>query len=130
MPAPSSPCSNWELWTLGDTLADLGFLLNSWYEPDDPSPLVFMEVPPTVTGDFGSRTDVIERYATRTGDDVSAIDYYRGFQHWRMAVIAEGVKRRYETAQMATNDVDFAHLDQRVIDLANLAEQHLAAFVA
>ena len=111
-------------------LADLGFLLNNWYEPDDPSPLVFMEVPPTVTGDFGSRLDVIERYAHRTGYDVSAIDYYRGFQHWRMAVIAEGVKRRYETAQMANADVDFAHLDQRVIDLADLAEHHLAAYTS
>ncbi len=40
---------DWELWTLGDQLADLGYLLNGWYEPDDPSPLVFMEVPPTVS---------------------------------------------------------------------------------
>ena len=121
---------DWELWTLGDVLADLGFLLNNWYEPDDPSPLVFMEVPPTVSGDFGSRVDVIERYTKCTGHDVSAIDYYRGFQHWRMAVIAEGVKRRYETAQMANADVDFAHLDQRVVDLAELAEVHLDAYAS
>ncbi|MGD9704591.1 MAG: phosphotransferase family protein [Acidimicrobiia bacterium] len=119
---------DWELWTLGDVLADLGFLLNNWYEPDDPSPLVFMEVPPTVTGAFGLRDEVIDRYAERTGFDVSAVDYYRGFQHWRMAVLAEGVKRRYETAQMANADVDFAHLDQRVLDLAVLAETHLAAY--
>ena len=52
---------------------------------------------------------------------MSAVDYYRGFQHWRMAVLAEGVKKRYETAQMATSDVDFAHLDRRVLDLADLA---------
>ena len=121
---------DWELWTLGDQLADLGYLLNSWYEPDDPSPLVFMEVPPTVSGDFGSRLDVIERYASQTGYDVSAIDYYRGFQHWRMAVISEGVKRRYETAQMPNADVDFAHLGQRVLDLVDLAEQHLGTYAA
>jgi aminoglycoside phosphotransferase (APT) family kinase protein len=116
---------DWELWTLGDVLADLGFLMNNWYEPDDPNPLVFMEWPPTISGDFGSRADAIERYATRTGFDVSALDYYRGFQHWRMAVIAEGVKRRYESAQMATSDVDFAHLAQRVVDMADLAAFHL-----
>jgi hypothetical protein len=40
-------------------------------------------------------------------------------------VLAEGVKHRYESAQMANADVDFAHLDQRVIDLAMLAERHL-----
>ena len=59
---------------------------------------------------------------------MSAVDYYRGFQHWRMAVLAEGVKRRYETAQMATTDVDFAHLDRRVLDLADLAEHHISQY--
>jgi aminoglycoside phosphotransferase (APT) family kinase protein len=119
---------DWELWTIGDVLADLGFLLNNWYEPDDPAPQVFMEVAPTVTGAFGSRADVLERYASRTGFDVSAIEFYRAFQHWRMGVLAEGVKRRYETAQMANVDVDFAHLSQRVIDLASLSDQHLSAW--
>ena len=118
---------DWELWTLGDVLADLGFLLNNWYEPADTIPQVFMEVAPTVTGDFGSRAEVLDRYVTSTGFDVSAIDYYRGFQHWRMAVLAEGVKRRYETTQMAT-DVDFAHLGQRVLDLADLAQHHLSRY--
>ena len=70
----------------------------------------------------------VERYADRTGFDVSAVDYYRGFQHWRMAVLAEGVKRRYESSQMANADVDFGHLDQRVIDLATLAGIHLDRF--
>lgn len=120
---------DWELWTLGDVLADLGFLLNNWYEPTDTIPQVFMEVAPTVTGDFGTRAEVLERYVRNTGFDVSAIDYYRGFQHWRMAVLAEGVKRRYETAQ-ATTDVDFAHLDQRVLDLADLAEHHISKYVS
>lgn len=119
---------DWELWALGDVLADLGFLLNNWYEPNDPNPLVFIEWPPTITGHFGLRDEVIARYAARTGFDLSAIDYYRGFQHWRMAVIAEGVKKRYETAQMADTNVDFAHLSQRVIDLATLADHHLTRF--
>jgi aminoglycoside phosphotransferase (APT) family kinase protein len=116
---------DWELWTLGDVLADLGFLLNNWYEPNDPNPQVFMETAPTVTGAFGSRAEAIERYERRTGFDVSAVDYYRGFQHWRMAVLAEGVKRRYEAAEMASSDVDFDHLNRRVLDLADLAQQHL-----
>jgi aminoglycoside phosphotransferase (APT) family kinase protein len=83
-----------------------------------------------VTGEFGSRDDVIERYARTSGFDVSAVDYYRAFQHWRMAVLAEGVKRRYETAQMASRDVDFGHLDRRVLDLADLAGHHLARYTS
>ena len=51
----------------------------------------------------------------------TGIEYYQAFQHWKIAVIAEGVKRRYESGQMATTDVDFAHLSQRVIDMADLA---------
>jgi len=119
---------DWELWTLGDVLADLGFILNNWYEPDDPTPLVFIERPPTVSGHFGTRAEVTERYAARTGFDVSDVDWYRAFQHWRMAVLAEGVKKRYDTAQMANSDVDFAHLERRVLDLADLAGSHLAAY--
>jgi aminoglycoside phosphotransferase (APT) family kinase protein len=121
---------DWELWSLGDVLADLGFLLNNWYEPNDAAPLVFMEMPPTVTGQFGSRSDVVHRYALRTGFDVSAVEYYRAFQHWRVAVLAEGVKRRYESAHMASSDVDFVHLNQRVVHLAQLAHQHLSLFAA
>ena len=119
---------DWELWTLGDVLADLGFILNNWYEPDDPTPLIFIERPPTVSGDFGARADVIERYATRTGFDVSAVDWYRAFQHWRMAVLAEGVKQRYVTAQMANTEVDMGHLDRRVLDLVELADLHLTRY--
>ena len=120
---------DWELWTLGDPLADLGFMLNNWYEPGDVTPLVFIEWPPTVTGEFGSRRDAVDRYGARTGFDTSAVDYYRAFQHWRMAVLAEGVKRRYESAHMANAEVDFSHLAQRVLDMAELATHHLDLFV-
>jgi aminoglycoside phosphotransferase (APT) family kinase protein len=115
---------DWELWTLGDVLADVGFVLNNWYEPDDDTPMVWMEVPPTVAGGFASRQEVIDRYAERTGFDLSEIEYYRAFAHWKMAVIAEGVKRRYETGAMASRDVDFGHLDRRIVRLAELAAHH------
>ncbi len=117
---------DWELWTLGDVLADVGFLLNNWYEPAESMPLVWMEIPPTMAGGFASRHDVIDRYAARTGFDLSDIEYYRAFQHWKVAILAEGVKRRYESAQMANTDVDFAHLARRVIDLAEQARHHLS----
>jgi len=63
----------------------------------------------------------------RTGFDISDLDYYRAFSHWRMAVIAEGIKRRYESRSMASADVDFGHLERRVRLLAALADQHLQA---
>ncbi|MGE0880688.1 MAG: phosphotransferase family protein [Acidimicrobiia bacterium] len=119
---------DWELWTLGDVLADLAFMLNNWYERDDPTPMVFVETPPTISGDWGTRSSALDRYAAATGYDVSAIDYYRALQHWRMAVIAEGVRRRYASAELARDDVDHAYLRRRVADLATLATEHLARY--
>jgi aminoglycoside phosphotransferase (APT) family kinase protein len=116
---------DWELWTLGDVLSDVGFLLNNWYEPTDTIPLIWMEVPPTMAGGFASRTEVLERYAARTGFDLSDVPYYRAFQYWKVAILAEGVKRRYETAQMVSETVDFAHMNKRVIDLVDLADLSL-----
>jgi aminoglycoside phosphotransferase (APT) family kinase protein len=117
---------DWELWTLGDVLADVGFLLNNWYEPDETGPQVWMEVPPTMAGGFASREELLARYVHRTGFDLTDVEYYRAFQHWKVAILAEGVKRRYESATMATSDVDFDHLARRVVDLADLADHHLA----
>ena len=116
---------DWELWALGDVLSDVGFLLNNWYEPDNQDPLIWMEMPPTVQPGFFSRDEVSARYAAQTGFDLSQIEFYRAFQYWKVAILAEGVKRRYESGTMATADVDFAHLNQRVIDLTSLADQHL-----
>ena len=78
-------------------------------------------------GGFASRDEVVERYVRRTAFDLTDIEYYRAFQHWKVAILAEGVKRRYESATMATSDVDFEHLARRVVDLANLADRHLSA---
>jgi len=116
---------DWELWALGDVLSDVGFLLNNWYEPDNTDPQIWMEVPPTMAPGFLSRAEVAARYATRTGFDLTEIEYYRSFQYWKVAILAEGVKRRYDTGAMGSGDVDFAHLNQRVIDLATLADAHL-----
>ncbi len=83
---------DWELCTLGDPLADVGYLGVYWTDPgsgggraNDPS-----------GGDgFPSYAALLERYAQRTGRDLSGIDYYIAFQSWRLAVISEGVYARY-----------------------------------
>jgi aminoglycoside phosphotransferase (APT) family kinase protein len=116
---------DWELCTVGDVLADLGFLLNNWEGQDDDGPSVWMEVPPTVAGGFWSRDEVVGAYAARTGFELDDIEFYRAFSYWRMAVIAEGINRRYASRAMATDAVDFDHLERRVEDLAALADMRL-----
>ncbi len=82
---------DWELTTLGDPLADLGLLLVYWGEPDDN--IGGLGSASAIPG-FPSRDEVVERYARRSGRDVSQIDYYYAFGTWKLACIVEGVYAR------------------------------------
>ena len=92
---------DWELCTLGDPMADLGYVMNSWAEPGEEAPTTrdALMSPTTAVG-FPSRAEFLARYAELTGRDVSQIDYYRAFQYWRLAAIIEGVLSRYEKGVM------------------------------
>ena len=99
---------DWELCTLGDPLADVGYLLNSWVAPgEDAPPTGAAELPPTAAGGFPSRQDISARYEQRTGRSLEGINYYRAFSHWRLAAIGQGVYKRYLTGAMGSNrDMD------------------------
>lgn len=118
---------DWELAQVGDVLADLGYLLNNWEQPDEPGPKVWMQTPPTRAGGFPERAALIARYQQLTGFEVDDVSYYRAFTAWRMAIIAEGIKRRYASAAMVDRDIDHGYLDRRVRDLLAQADQHLRA---
>lgn len=94
---------DWELCTLGDPLADLGYLLNWWTQPEDEN----AEGAPTGAGGFFTREAMAERYAEISGRDLGEINYYRAFSHWRLAAIGQGVYKRYITGAMGDDhDVD------------------------
>lgn len=118
---------DWELATHGEPLADLAFLLGNWEEPDEGGRTVWMADPPTRAGGFPSRAALVERYAARSGRDVSDLPYYRALSLWRTAVIAEGMLRRYTEGRMGDTAVDFDHLRERVPRFAELAREQLAA---
>ncbi|MCZ6659141.1 MAG: phosphotransferase family protein, partial [Gammaproteobacteria bacterium] len=94
---------DWELCTLGDPLADVGYLMNSWVEPGDDLP----ELTPTSIGGFPSRALLCDRYTEATGRNLDGINYYRAFAHWRLAAIGQGVYKRYLVGAMGENrDLD------------------------
>lgn len=99
---------DWELCTLGDPLADLGYLLNSWVEPGEEAPPTgAAELPPTAAGGFPSRQAISAWYEERTKRSLAGINYYRAFSHWRLAAIGQGVYKRYLTGAMGSNrDLD------------------------
>jgi aminoglycoside phosphotransferase (APT) family kinase protein len=110
---------DWELCTLGDPLADLGYLGVYWY---DGRPETVRANDPTSAGGFASYAELIERYATRTGRDVSGIGYYVAFGCWRLAVITEGVYARYLHGAMGDDDtVDTAAFKDGAETLAQRA---------
>jgi aminoglycoside phosphotransferase (APT) family kinase protein len=118
---------DWELAARGDVLADLAYLLNNWEGADEPGRPVWMQTPPTRAGGFPDRAALVERYQELTGFDIDGIAYYRGFAAWRMAVIAEGVKHRYESGALSDSGVDHGYLERRVRDLLAQSDRHLRA---
>ena len=87
---------DWELCTLGDPLADVGYLLNSWIQPGEQEE----DLTPTSIGGFYTRDELCQRYIEKTCKDLSQINYYRAFSHWRLAAIGQGVYKRYLTGAM------------------------------
>lgn len=94
---------DWELCTLGDPLADVGYLLNSWSQPGEAAD----DLAPTAAGGFPDRDEICRRYQDATGRDLSGINYYRAFSHWRLAAIGQGVYKRYLVGAMGEHrDMD------------------------
>ena len=118
---------DWEIATLGDPLADLGYVLATWSRPGDPMP---NDQFPTYADGFPDQNEVIEIYGERTDADVSAIDFYVAFSFWKSACISEGVYRRYLDGALSTEGVDldsFPISVDRATHLANEAADRYTA---
>ena len=114
---------DWELCTLGDPLADFGYLLNSWVLPGEAEE----DLAATAAGGFVSREALTDQYALATGRDLKDIDYYRAFSHWRLAAIGQGVYKRYLVGAMGENrDMDLDVYKQSVSDRAEAALELLS----
>jgi aminoglycoside phosphotransferase (APT) family kinase protein len=112
---------DWELCTLGDPLADLGYLGIYWFDGNDEEA---RPNDPTPAGGFPRYSDLVQRYALRTGRDVSGIGYYIAFGCWRLAVISEGVYSRYVHGAMGdSGDLDLATMKRSTEALAERAQE-------
>ncbi|MEM7323952.1 MAG: phosphotransferase family protein [Actinomycetota bacterium] len=112
---------DWELCTLGDVLADVGYILNNWVQPGEDSLRGATDYP-TMHGGFTTREQLIEAYSAHTGFEVTNANYYRAFQNWRLAAIVEGVLARYLKGVMADDTVD---TDLYRVEVENLADESL-----
>jgi aminoglycoside phosphotransferase (APT) family kinase protein len=100
---------DWDMATLGDPLFDLGLVLNSMAG----NPLWAIET-----------SDAAQRYAVRSGLDVSQLEWYLAFAAWRTAVVIQQLYRGFLAGDAA--DERLASLGdaidscvQRALDLTN-----------
>jgi aminoglycoside phosphotransferase (APT) family kinase protein len=110
MPPQIVAVLDWELATLGDPLADLGLTLFYWREAGDVKPS--LTPAPSMLPGFPPRSYLADRYAKRTGADLSDLTAYLALAHFKSAVIAQGIAARVHAGSMAGQD--FGNLDAEI----------------
>jgi aminoglycoside phosphotransferase (APT) family kinase protein len=120
--APSSPprvvaIFDWELATIGDPLADVGYLVATWAEPGDDDTGLFGGV--TREGGFLGREELIARYESASGRSMSDVPWYATLALWKAAVFLEGSYKRRLAG--TTEDAFFDMLETGVPLLAERA---------
>ncbi|MDX3240809.1 phosphotransferase family protein [Streptomyces sp. ME18-1-4] len=94
---------DWEMSTLGDPLTDLGLLVMYSVPLELPgSPISTTASAPG----HPSPAELVERYAARSGRDVSAVSWYTAFAWFKLAVILEGIHYRYTLGQTVGRGFD------------------------
>jgi aminoglycoside phosphotransferase (APT) family kinase protein len=111
---------DWEMATVGDPLADLGLTLCYWAWAD--APQLRARGLPALTSQPGwyKRDQSIQRYAERTGRDLSQIAYYEALGVFKLAVILQQIYYRFRRGQ--TQDTRFQDFGQRIRGLVELAD--------
>lgn len=85
---------DWEMATLGDPLADLGYFLATYSHGDSrPTPLDL--TPITRSKNFASRTELAARYAEQTGANLDYLPWYKSLALWKAAVFTEAIYTRW-----------------------------------
>ena len=115
---------DWEMSTLGDPLTDLGTLLAYWSEATDDDVIAAARImaPVTAADGFPTRSELIDRYAARTGLDVSDVGWYQAFAFFKLAVVCQGIAARAAGGAMLGSGFDDA---QRLVAPLVDAGRHL-----
>jgi aminoglycoside phosphotransferase (APT) family kinase protein len=93
---------DWEMSTLGDPLTDIGMMFVYWPEAGEERPSTLSPV--TTLPGFPTRQEVMERYARRTGADLSDLNWYVAFAFFKFAAIIAGIVARSAAGAMAGKD--------------------------
>ncbi|MGQ3410945.1 phosphotransferase family protein [Natrinema sp. LN54] len=113
---------DWEMATLGDPRADLGWMLSYWRDAKDPEPSIpelttrFME-----RDGYSSRAELVERWEDRTGYEFEHERFYRTLAVYKLAALGEMFFRRYLEGN--SDDPMYPKMEDRVPALAARAKR-------
>jgi aminoglycoside phosphotransferase (APT) family kinase protein len=114
---------DWELATIGDPLADVGYLTATWVETDySPGPLGLSPV--TALPGFPNRAELTRLYEERSGRSVTDLGWYRALALWKAAIFLEGNYRRWRAG--LSDDAYYEKMDVGVPRLVELAHAELS----
>jgi aminoglycoside phosphotransferase (APT) family kinase protein len=110
---------DWEMATVGDPLADLGYLTAMWAAPEDEENPMFALSKLTRRADFPRREDLARAYADSTGEPIDALSWYQVLALWKSAIFLEGSYKRF--TEGASTDAYFGSLCAGVPAIARTA---------
>jgi aminoglycoside phosphotransferase (APT) family kinase protein len=112
---------DWELATIGDPLADVGYLLATWAQEGDPDTTVASLTTVTREPGFPTRDDLVALYEARSGRSMSDVPWYTTLALWKSAIFLEGSYKRRLAG--TTEDPFFDRLKEGVPEIAERARQ-------
>jgi aminoglycoside phosphotransferase (APT) family kinase protein len=120
-PARLAAVLDWEMATIGDPLADLGYLCMMWTEAGDPSGGMRDALGAVTRAEgFPSRAEMIALYEERSGRSMGDIRWYMTLALWKSVVFMEG---NYKRAIAGTTDDPYLKtFGDGVLELAAQAE--------
>jgi aminoglycoside phosphotransferase (APT) family kinase protein len=110
---------DWEMATIGDPLADVGYMMMHWSQPDDPPSSKFNLQSVTVREGFPSRRELVASYERQSGRSVRELDWYVTLALWKAVAFMEGNYKRAISG--STDDPYLKSFGDGVIELAQRA---------
>jgi aminoglycoside phosphotransferase (APT) family kinase protein len=120
-PARLAAIFDWEMATIGDPLADVGYLTATWARPDGLRETMFDRMSVTHADGFPGRDELVALYEEASGRPVSNLRWYQALALWKAAVFMEGNYKR--SLAGTTDDPWLKMFDEGVPQLAEAARQ-------
>jgi aminoglycoside phosphotransferase (APT) family kinase protein len=109
---------DWEMATIGDPLADVGYMVMQWAQPDDPPSKFNLHTVTRLEG-FPTREELVGRYEERSGRAMGALNWYVTLALWKAVVFMEGNYKRAVAG--STDDPYLKSFGEGVIEIAQRA---------